>query len=301
MISSMPGATSSSEYPCISTGMPHATSTFSMPRRSSPFDSVRVLPFSMVTSEASSSICSSSSDLSLKRYCTRSTAGVDRQLGKAACAASTAAATSAADPTGARPSGSPVAGLVSSRPASLVGASHLPPMKLRTSVRVNVVIGISLYRSGRSVGSRNLAFPPLRYKIDLLLEEPFRMRANLRPTLLFLLLASSALVAQQPGSQVAPKPTTNADAPTRDTSYIDEKGTAHVTRVVPVPEDISSQAQLALGRAEPDQGPPESLEVRREKTDAYTARAKVAWTQLCPNTLEIGRASCRERVNIKKF
>jgi|CZKL01.1.fsa_nt_gi acetyl esterase/lipase len=111
------------------------------------------------------------------------------------------------------------------------------------------------------------------------------MRANLRPTLLFLLLASSALVAQQPGSQVAPKPTTTADAPTRDTSYIDEKGTAHVTRVVPVPEDISSQAQLALGRAEPDQGPPESLEVRREKTDAYTARAKVAWTQLCPNTL----------------
>ncbi len=38
------------------------------------------------------------------------------------------------------------------------------------------------------------------------------------------------------------KPTTAAEAPTRDTSYIDEKGTAHVTRVVPVPEDLSPQA-----------------------------------------------------------
>jgi acetyl esterase/lipase len=95
-----------------------------------------------------------------------------------------------------------------------------------------------------------------------------------------LLLTSSLLSAQQQAS-----PTTAADAASRDTSYIDAQGTAHVTRVVPVPQTISPQAQLALGRAEPDQGPPQPLEERRKQTDAYTARARVAWTRLCPNTL----------------
>ena len=48
------------------------------------------------------------------------------------------------------------------------------------------------------------------------------------------LLASAALAAQQ-----APlKPTTAAEAPNRDTSYIDAQGTAHVTRVVPIPASL---------------------------------------------------------------
>jgi len=95
------------------------------------------------------------------------------------------------------------------------------------------------------------------------------------------LMASAALVAQQP----APQPTTAAQAPTADTSYIDAQGTAHVTRIVPVPQTISPQAQLSLGRAEPDQGPPQSLADRRAMTDKYTALARVAWTRLCPNHL----------------
>ncbi|HEY1986512.1 MAG TPA: alpha/beta hydrolase fold domain-containing protein [Terracidiphilus sp.] len=99
------------------------------------------------------------------------------------------------------------------------------------------------------------------------------------------LAVSVSLAAQKPADKPSPKPTTAAEAPQSDTSYIDEKGTAHVTRVVPVPDDISSQAQLALGHGEPDQGPPEPLEERRQKTDAYTARARVAWTRLCPNQL----------------
>ena len=98
-----------------------------------------------------------------------------------------------------------------------------------------------------------------------------------------LLLASATLAAQQPAG--IPHPTTAAEAPTSDTSYIDAKGTAHVTRVVPVPETISAQAQKALGRPEPDQGPPVPLAMRRSLTDAYTARARVAWTLLCPNQL----------------
>ncbi len=105
-----------------------------------------------------------------------------------------------------------------------------------------------------------------------------------RSTLL-LLLASAALSAQQPAPQSAPQPTTAAEAPSRDTSYIDAQGTAHVTRVVPVPQTISPQAQLALGHPEPDQGPPQSLADRRKGTDAYTARARIAWTRLCPNQL----------------
>jgi acetyl esterase/lipase len=100
-----------------------------------------------------------------------------------------------------------------------------------------------------------------------------------------LLLASAALVAQQTAPPTATVPTTAAEAPNRDTSFIDANGTAHVTRVVPVPQDLSPQAQLMLGRGGPDQGPPQSLADRRKMTDEYTARARVAWSRLCPNTL----------------
>jgi monoterpene epsilon-lactone hydrolase len=111
------------------------------------------------------------------------------------------------------------------------------------------------------------------------------MRIHLLHMFFALLLTSATLGAQQPSPQPAPQPTTAAEAPAHDTSYIDDKGTAHVTRVVPVPQTVSSQAQLSIGRAEPDQGPPQSLEERRKGTDAYTARARVAWTRLCPNQI----------------
>src|ERR1035438_4887922 len=107
------------------------------------------------------------------------------------------------------------------------------------------------------------------------------MQITPRYAALFLLLASAALAAQQP----PPAPTTAAEAPNRDTSYIDAAGTAHVTRVVPVPATISPEAQQVIGRATPDQGPPESLAERRTHTDAYTAGARVAWSKLCPNQL----------------
>jgi len=107
-------------------------------------------------------------------------------------------------------------------------------------------------------------------------------RLLLAPSLL-LLLACAALEAQQSGTAV--EPTTAAEAPTRDTSYIDAEGTAHVTRVVPVPKTISPEAQRTLSRPVPDQGPPQSLAERRNGTNAYTARARVEWTRLCPNQL----------------
>jgi epsilon-lactone hydrolase len=95
----------------------------------------------------------------------------------------------------------------------------------------------------------------------------------------FALLISATLAAQQPA------PTTAATAPNTDTSYIDDAGTAHVTRVVPLPATISAEARQSLARQEPDQGPPESLEHRRARTDAYTASARVAWTKICPNQI----------------
>ena len=95
------------------------------------------------------------------------------------------------------------------------------------------------------------------------------------------LLASAALVAQQPVLQ----PTTAAEAPTRDTSFIDAEGTAHVTRVVPIPATISAEAQRSLARSEPDQGPPEPLAQRRNRTDRWALATAAAWSKLCPNQL----------------
>jgi epsilon-lactone hydrolase len=103
-----------------------------------------------------------------------------------------------------------------------------------------------------------------------------------------ILLATAATLnatAGAQGAQSTPKPTTADEAPKRDTSFIDAQGTAHVTRVIPVPEDLSAEARRSLSRAEPDQGPPQSLAERRKGTDAYTARARVEWSKVCPNTL----------------
>ncbi len=85
--------------------------------------------------------------------------------------------------------------------------------------------------------------------------------------------------------QAQTAPTTAEQAPNRDTSYIEADGTAHVTRVVPVPKTVSPEGQKRLSRQEPDQGPPVSLADRRKGTDAYTARARVEWSKLCPNQL----------------
>ena len=66
-----------------------------------------------------------------------------------------------------------------------------------------------------------------------------------------LLALSNALAAQS-----TPQPTSASTAATRDSSYIDPQGTAYVTRVVPVPPDLSPEcvaigpAQVQCGRQE---------------------------------------------------
>ena len=97
----------------------------------------------------------------------------------------------------------------------------------------------------------------------------------------FLLLAFSHVLA----AQSTPQPTTPATAATRDTSYIDSQGTAYVTRVVPVPPDLSPEARKSLIRTTPDQGPVESLAARRGRMEVSAAHQNATWSKLCPNTI----------------
>ena len=57
--------------------------------------------------------------------------------------------------------------------------------------------------------------------------------------------------------------------PQADSSYIDEQGSAHITRVVPVPKTISPEAQAMLARRVPDTAKPETLDQRRTGTDKW--------------------------------
>ena len=96
------------------------------------------------------------------------------------------------------------------------------------------------------------------------------------------LLSAPAMLAQEGTRQ----PTTASEAPQRDTSYIDANGTAHVTRVIPVPQDLSPEAQKFISRQLPDAAPPEDLATRRSRTDEWLAHSRVEWTKLCPNTID---------------
>jgi epsilon-lactone hydrolase len=75
--------------------------------------------------------------------------------------------------------------------------------------------------------------------------------------------------------------------PQSDTSIIDADGTAHITRVVPVPATISPEAQKVLGRRVSDASVPESLAERRAKTDAWQTRAGTASRLLYPVNVEV--------------
>lgn len=113
------------------------------------------------------------------------------------------------------------------------------------------------------------------------------MPASLRSTALLLAL-TTILAAQQPTTPAptTPPPTTAATAATRDTSYIDENGTAHITRVIPIPNDLSPEARAAVARPGPDQAPPEPLATRRANQDAGQVRGRAAWSAICPVKIE---------------
>jgi epsilon-lactone hydrolase len=107
------------------------------------------------------------------------------------------------------------------------------------------------------------------------------------------LLASATLAAQQATPPETPpvtpiaatQPTTAADAAQRDSSYIDSEGRAHITRIVPVPLDLSPQSRFWLSEQVPDGDPHETLAHRREGTDKWAVTARDQWLALYPAKL----------------
>jgi acetyl esterase/lipase len=101
------------------------------------------------------------------------------------------------------------------------------------------------------------------------------------------LAAQQATPAQTPPATPIPatQPTTAADAAQRDSSFIDAEGRAHITRIVPVPQDLSFQSRFWLSEPVPDSDPHESLAQRREGTDKWALTARDQWLNLYPAKL----------------
>jgi epsilon-lactone hydrolase len=60
----------------------------------------------------------------------------------------------------------------------------------------------------------------------------------------------------------------NPSLPQNDSSYIDGQGTAHISRVIPLPKTISPQAREYLARPLPDSTANQTLAEKRARTDA---------------------------------
>lgn len=93
-------------------------------------------------------------------------------------------------------------------------------------------------------------------------------------------LAVCALINAAPGQQNTPR-----QIPQADSSYIDREGTAHVTRIVPVPKTISPEAQRNLARVQSDAAVDETLAERRRKTDKWQTGAGEEFKKLYPVTV----------------
>ncbi len=98
---------------------------------------------------------------------------------------------------------------------------------------------------------------------------------------LFALILAFAIAPSAPAFQTAP-----LHIPQTDSSYIDADGTAHVTRVVPVPDTISPQAQKRLARRQSDAPLQETLAERRSKTDKWQNGAGAEFQKLYPVKVE---------------
>ncbi len=73
--------------------------------------------------------------------------------------------------------------------------------------------------------------------------------------------------------------------PQTDTTTMDADGTAHITRVIPVPKTISPEAQKALAWSPPAHWPP-SLDTQRAATDAFRKGRAEEARKLYPVNIE---------------
>ena len=76
-----------------------------------------------------------------------------------------------------------------------------------------------------------------------------------------------------------------ASAPQLDTTTIDDDGTAHITRVIPVPGTVSPEAQKAISWRPPDHWPP-TLAEQRAGTDAFRKSRSEEARKLFPVKIE---------------
>ncbi len=90
-----------------------------------------------------------------------------------------------------------------------------------------------------------------------------RLLGQKRVTLVACLGVLAASTAWGQTAAATPAATTAATAVSHNSSYIEPNGTAHVGRVVPVPQSLSPQAQATLRHAETDADIPVPLEERR--------------------------------------
>ena len=75
-------------------------------------------------------------------------------------------------------------------------------------------------------------------------------------------------------------------APTKDSATFDPDGTAHITRVVPMPPTVSPEAQTWLASLPQNTSGPESLVERRAHTDAWRAKDSAVARKLYPVKIE---------------
>jgi len=75
-------------------------------------------------------------------------------------------------------------------------------------------------------------------------------------------------------------------APQRDSATFDADGTAHITRVVPMPSTISPEAQSWLESLTSSTPGPETLAERRARTDVWRAQDSAETRKLYPVTVE---------------
>jgi epsilon-lactone hydrolase len=89
------------------------------------------------------------------------------------------------------------------------------------------------------------------------------------------------------GCQQAPPPAAQAPAASADSATFDADGTAHVTRVVPMPSTVSPEARKYLeGLTHRNNNGPESLEDRRKRTDEWRAKQSAEAKRLFPVKIE---------------
>lgn len=103
--------------------------------------------------------------------------------------------------------------------------------------------------------------------------------------LVLAMLATHAQALVPPASRSA---TTAATAAKVDSSYIGPDGTAHVTRIVPLPRTVSAQAQSLLARPVSDAPDDATLAQQRRAVDAWQAGARRVFLKRYPAQVSAG-------------